>query len=73
MVQGQICQHLSVQNNVAFIQLVNKSGVIDTVRSYGCIDPGDPKSSESAFFLSSVDEGIFHCPLYSILSDCVNF
>ncbi len=73
MVERKISKNFSVEDDIILVELVNKSGIADSKGSYSSIDPGDPKSAEGAFFLSSVNESIFHGTLYGVFSHCIHF
>lgn len=73
IVEGKISKNLPVEDDIVLVELVDKPGIIDSKRSYSCIDPGDPKSAESTFLLPSVNKGVFHGALHGVFGNRVHF
>lgn len=60
MVEGQIGENLAVKAYTMLIQCVNQPGVRNAMGARTCIDTGNPKTAESAFFGATVAIGIAH-------------
>ena len=58
MVHSEVGENFSVESDIFFLKQVDKFGVGNAFCSGGCIDPGDPQSSEGSFLVSPIAEGI---------------